>query len=441
MFTKFTKKHITIATTTVFVFLTWAGVAYQIYEQERQSVEAQKNLLHNIASGLRDHVQSSFRSTDDALKLLKFHYETTGLKDLPTVNHYFRNKAIDISSLNQVGVIDENGIYIFSNLDHHKKMDLSDREHFKVHKEGYSSPLFVSKPVLGRASGKWSFQITRKLEKPDGSFNGVVVASFNPVQFLEQFQRAGLNSSSLIGLVGMDGYARALRVGHTNRVDDTLKDLQLPLAVGQTDSGGFFSNTFFDTTERLYVFEKVANQPLFVIVGIGSDIALKDARQHRNVLLVFGVVFTLFALALTWQRLQSLENSRQMEIEASNQRQARNSLQLSYDECRQKTKALDDLANTALALTQKSKLLLKEMQLAGKNISKFEDSIDTLEMIFQESLRVDLNQLSSDDFVTNVKRLNASSDLEKLRTQLLQASQAVAQASALFEGIQSHAND
>jgi len=441
MFTKLAKRHITIATTTVFVFLTWAGVAYQINEQERQSVEAQKNLLHNIASGLRDHVQSSFRSTDDALKLLKFHYETTGIKDLSTVNNYFRNKAIDISSLNQVGVIDENGVYIFSNLDNHKKIDLSDREHFKVHKQGYSFPFFVSKPVLGRASGKWSFQITRKLEKPDGSFNGVVVASFNPVQFLEQFQRAGLNSSSLIGLVGMDGYARALRVRNTNRVEDTLKDLQLPLEVGQTDSGGFFSASFFDTTERLYVFEKVPNQPLFVIVGVSSDIALKDAHQHRNMLLVFGVLSTLFVLALTWQYLQSLENCRQMEIEAFDQRQARNLLQSNYDECVQNTKRLDDLATTAIALMQKSKSMVKEIQLAGKNIADFEDSIDSLEMIFQESLRVDLDHASANEFVINVQRLSTSKDLEKLRQKLTQASQVIDQATALLQDMESHAND
>lgn len=441
MFTKLAKRHITIATTTVLVFLTWAGVAYQIHEQERQSVEAQKNLLHNIASGLRDHVQSSFRSTDDVLKLLKFHYETTGIKDLSIVNNYFRNKAIDISSLNQVGVIDENGVYIFSNLDNHKKIDLSDREHFKVHKQGYSFPFFVSKPVLGRASGKWSFQITRKLEKPDGSFNGVVVASFNPVQFLEQFQRAGLNSSSLIGLVGMDGYARALRVRNTNRVEDTLKDLQLPLEVGQTDSGGFFSASFFDTTERLYVFEKVPNQPLFVIVGVSSDIALKDAHQHRNMLLVFGVLSTLFVLALTWQYLQSLENCRQMEIEAFDQRQARNLLQSNYDECVQNTKRLDDLATTAIALMQKSKSMVKEIQLAGKNIADFEDSIDSLEMIFQESLRVDLDHASANEFVINVQRLSTSKDLEKLRQKLTQASQVIDQATALLQDMESHAND
>lgn len=441
MFTKLAKRHITIATTIVFVFLTWAGVAYQIYEQERQSVEAEKNLLHNIASGLRDNVQSSFRSTDDALKLLKFHYETTGVKDLSTVNNYFRNKVIDISSLNQIGVIDENGVYIFSNLDHHKKIDLSDREHFKVHKQGYAFPFFVSKPVLGRASGKWSFQITRKLEKPDGSFNGVVVASFNPVQFLEQFQRAGLNSSSLIGLVGMDGYARALRVNNTNRVEDTLKDLQLPLEVGQTDSGGFFSKSFFDTTERLYVFEKIPNQPLFVIVGVSSDITLKDTRQYRNALLVFGLVLTLFVLTLTWQHLQSLDNCRQLEIDAFDQRQARNLLQSNYDEYIEKTKKLDELANTAIALMQKSKSMVNEIQLAGKNISEFEDSIGTLEMIFQESLRVDLDQASANDFVKNVQRLSTSNDLEKLRLQLTQASQAVDHAFALLEDMQSLAND
>lgn len=438
---KFAKRNITIATTSALIFLTWVGISFQIFEQERQSIEAQKNLLHNVATGLRDHVQSSFRSTDDALRLLKFHYESTGLKDLSAVNRYFRSKTIDISSLNQIGVIDENGVYVFSNLDQHKKMDLSDREHFKVHKQGNSSSLFVSKPVLGRASGKWSFQITRKLEKPDGSFNGVAVASFNPVQFLEEFQRAGLNSSSLIGLVGMDGYARAMRIGNKNRVDDTLKDLQLPLEVGQTDSGGFFSHSFFDSTERLYVFEKVANQPLFVIVGVGTDIALKDVHNHRNALLIFGFLFTLFALAITWQRLQSLENCRRMEIELSNQRHGLSFLQTAYDNCLQKSHDLGRMADVANKVMQDAAPLHREIRTAHKNMAAFEDSIDTLETIFQESLRVDLNQVSSEDFVMFVKKLSASTDLEQVRAQCAQTSVVVSQVSTLLEEVQSHVSD
>jgi len=420
----FASKQITVAITCTFIFLMWIAIGTQIHHEEAQVTAAQKNYLHNVAAGLREHVQASFRSTDDALRLLKFHYESTGLNDLPAINRYFRSKVIDISTLNQVGVIDEHGIYAFSNLDHHKKMDLSDREHFKVHKEGgYPSPIFISKPVLGRASGKWSFQITRKLEKPDGSFNGVAVASFNPVQFLEQFQRAGLNSTSLIGLVGMDGYARALRVGDNNRADDTLRDLQLPIEVGTSDAGNFVSSHFFDKQERLYVFEKVENQPLFVVVGINTETALRDFYYQRNVLLGCGLLFTLFALGLTFQRLRSMENCKQLQIEIANLRQAQGLMQSAYEDCLNKTNDLVSLAEAGTVAIKQSASIRIHLEKSDKDLVALEEFFDLLETILQESLRVDLGQISPDEFLFFVKKLGSDVNLDKLRELLVETSQ------------------
>jgi hypothetical protein len=423
MATKLIKKNAAIASTALFIFLMWTGIALQINHEESLAVETEKNHLHNVAASLREHVQASFRATDDALRLIKFHYESNGLKSLPEVNKYFRAKVIDISKLNQIGVIDEQGIYAFSNLDNHKKMDLSDREHFKIHQEGYPYPLFISKPVLGRASGKWSFQITRKLEKPDGSFNGVVVASFNPVQFLEQFQRAGLNSSSLVGLVGMDGYARALRVGNSNRADDTLKDLQLPIAVSQSDSGSFTSKQFFDSTDRVYVFEKIENYPLFVIVGTSSNAAFQDFYNQRKVLIGFGWFFTLFAAALTWQWLRSIENCRQLQIETANQRQVHSQMQSTYEDCLNQTKNLTHLATVGTTALKHSSTIKQQIEQLSKCSSTFEENIDILEVLFQESLRVELGQISSDEFRFFVKKLSTKMDLEKLRDQMSHSSQ------------------
>ncbi|MBV5298248.1 MAG: hypothetical protein JZU64_08965 [Rhodoferax sp.] len=113
--------------------------------------------------------------------------------------------VIDADIFPQVGIIDAQGIYVLANLPVTGKLDLSDRENFKVHLAANTGQLFVSKPVLGRASGKWSIQLTQRINRADAAFAGVVVVSVDPGYFTRFYSELQLGSQGVVALYGMDG--------------------------------------------------------------------------------------------------------------------------------------------------------------------------------------------------------------------------------------------
>jgi hypothetical protein len=84
----------------------------------------------------------------------------------------------------QYAIIGPDGVIVMSSVAATgAAVNVGDREHFRVHLESKDDNLFVSKPVLGKVTGKWAIQLTRRIAKPDGSFGGVIVASVDPNRF------------------------------------------------------------------------------------------------------------------------------------------------------------------------------------------------------------------------------------------------------------------
>lgn len=79
----------------------------------------------------------------------------------------------------QVAIIERDGWMSWSSVSGStSRVYLADREHFQVHAQG-DRGLFVSTPLVGRVSNRWSVQLTRPLLAADASFAGVVVVSMD----------------------------------------------------------------------------------------------------------------------------------------------------------------------------------------------------------------------------------------------------------------------
>ena len=65
-----------------------------------------------------------------------------------------------------IGMVDEQGDLTLGS-DQFEPTNLADREWFKVHQLQNRDVVFLGKPLLGRVTGKWAFQMSRRIDKPD----------------------------------------------------------------------------------------------------------------------------------------------------------------------------------------------------------------------------------------------------------------------------------
>ena len=181
------------------------------------------------------------------------------------------------------------------------RVDLSDREHIRVHVNTDRDRLFISRPVLGRVSGKWSLQFTRKLLTMDGKFAGVLVVSLDP-SYLARFYNSLQIGDGSVMLVGDDG---AVRVRAPSKPGDSAlgRTLSVPLMerlLSGTDHGTYQAISEIDGVDLINSYRRLEHQPLLVIVGLATADVFADSTHSQGRYLAFGSVlsFLVFAVAL-----------------------------------------------------------------------------------------------------------------------------------------------
>lgn len=132
-----------------------------------------------------EHATRTLEAADQAVIFLRHRYLSQGRTlDIPAE---LKSGLGTLELYNLFSIVDQHGDVVLSSHPF-TPMNLSDREHIRVHMRGDTGQLYVSQPVLGRVSGKWSLQLTRRINNPDGTFKGVVVVSMDPEYFIRLYR-------------------------------------------------------------------------------------------------------------------------------------------------------------------------------------------------------------------------------------------------------------
>jgi hypothetical protein len=279
------------------VLVGWAIAVASVVVDRRTTLQHAENEMITLTRAYAEHVAKTLQGADQALRTLRGGYRRFGLAlDIAAM---LRDGDMADADIHQMGVIGADGFISHSSLPF-TRVDLGDREHFRVHVDATADRLFVSKPVLGKTSGKWSIQLSRRIQDPDGRFRGVAVVSVPPTLFSSLFQRTSAGNDAITALTGLDGIIRARSPDDRGLgADVSQQPLFRVMTAASAGEGGVSRQvSVVDGIERLWAYRTLKAEGLFVISGRPMAGIMGPWKARSAAVFAGALLFTFCVLGL-----------------------------------------------------------------------------------------------------------------------------------------------
>lgn len=297
------------------LLLVWATVAYEIARSQRSNLHEAELLTATRAQVFAEYSESTIKRLNELLLDLRSYW--TG--DWKTFAELVQRRQENIADIAfQVAVIDKDGWLAFSNLAKPgNRTDLGEREHFRVHKDAPDADrLFISKPLKGKVSGKWSIQFTRPIIH-EGEFNGVLVISVSPELFSSFGDKLQLGAEHSVTVIRDGGEIMARHPVEEKAYGLVIKDRPF-LQANAPKSGNYRATSATDNVERLFGFHKLPAYGLNFLVGESLASVLQPYETYRATVIGIGAFISLFAGTLFLGLIRSLKVLEQTRAELEN---------------------------------------------------------------------------------------------------------------------------
>ena len=283
----------------------WLAVVNRIGQERAVILDGAVRETQSLAAAFEQRTLRTLRDADLTARLVKYLYERHGSVD---ITNALAQGLIRPDAYLVVSLADARGRVLASSDPNAVGIDIADREYFRRHAARDSALLEVSGPVPLRVSGRTAVQLTRRLNRPDGAFAGIVLLGADPAQFVD-FPRDDLGAQGTLGLVGVDGVYRAL-IGSGTAAPMPI-DAATPAAL-KVSAGTYEGASAPDGATRIVAYRRLDGFPLVVVVARAkTEILAAFERRRMRYLGVASAASGLFGLcfvvvtALAWQLKRS----------------------------------------------------------------------------------------------------------------------------------------
>ena len=296
----------------IIIAMLWVGIAVKYYERVYTDVSEAQRTNENFAMVFEENVLRTLGELDTAI--LYFRQSIESRQDTTDYQTILNTTHIPGEVVVQAAIVDAKGIIRASTAPLPKHpISVADREHIRVQLNSVADHLFISKPVIGRASGQWSVQLTRRFNNRDGSIGGVIVVSMNPEHFTTFYDKINLGSAASIAMIGSDGVVRASGGSAAGRfaLGQNLIGTSLFKHINEGVNSSFEFKDAGHPYPLLMALRKVRGYPLWLSVGVRKADVLQPSLDSLKWNSITGVLFTLIILAAMERILRSEAGTKQ----------------------------------------------------------------------------------------------------------------------------------
>ena len=299
--------------------------SYQQYEQSALTA------TQNLSASLIEDLGSKIDSADQSLLAVGGEFgrqALTGQFDAPLYEDLIRHQLTHHPALVAFGMTNAEG-EVVGGLGGGKapaNSSTADRPYFIQHRDHPDSGLVISEPVKGKISGHWGLVLSRRLNRVDGKFAGMVYANMGLGPIESAFSSLNLGANGSVSLrddklrliLNVPRHEGAGAVGSSRISADFQAALQQ-----RADAGSYFTaSSSPDQIERAQSYRKHARYPFYITVGLAKDDFLLPWRTALTTSVSVFIAFALtsgvgcWLLILAWHRNERTHSEAQQRYRA-----------------------------------------------------------------------------------------------------------------------------
>lgn len=251
----------------------WSSRQYHLHDKE--------TAMSNLAQTLSSQAQASIKQADTVLFSLVEHLETDGMghDQLPRLQRLLTSQRNELAQIHGLFIYDEKGEWVVNSSGIiPPNANNSDREYFIFHREHPERGPHIGPSIKSRSTGEWVMSVSRRINHPDGSFAGVVLATLYLDHFLQLYNSIDIGSNGVINLISADARIVVRRPFNEAEIGTSLANA--PPFTQLLPKGSSGTATVKSYVDGVVGFRRVDEYPLIIFAALNKDEVLAGWRQE-----------------------------------------------------------------------------------------------------------------------------------------------------------------